>query len=94
MPNECALIIWKKYIKSLDDNMLSGFLQFLTGSNIIAVEKIQVSFNSNEGYTRGIVAHTCGPLLEISTTYQSFNELAEELSNMLRNSFSWSFIIV
>lgn len=78
----------KRYIKSLDDNMLAGFLQFITGSDIITVERIQVSFNANEGITRGIVAHTCGPVLELSSTYQTYNELSEELSNTLRNSFA------
>ena len=74
--------------------MLAGLLQFLTGSDIITVEKISITFNANEGYERGIVAHTCGPLLEISSTYLSYSELSEELSNILRNSASWSFVIV
>ncbi|XP_028410759.1 uncharacterized protein LOC114533439 [Dendronephthya gigantea] len=84
----------KRYIKSLDETMMGGFLQFITGSNIITVSNIAVSFNSNEGHSRGIVAHTCGPLLEVPSTYQSYNELAEDFSNILRNSFAWSFIIV
>ena len=84
----------KRYIKSLDDNMLAGFLQFITGSDIITVERIKVSFNATEGITRAIVAHTCGPVLELSSTYQTYNELSEELSNTLRNCFAWSFAIV
>ena len=84
----------KRYIKSLDESMMGGFLQFITGSNIITVANIASSFNSNEGHSRGIVAHTCGPLLEVSSTYQSYNELPEDFSNILRNSFAGSFIIV
>ena len=83
----------KRFIKSLDDNMLAGFLQFVTGSDIINVTKIILSFNSNEGHLRGIVAHTCGPLLELSSTYQTYNELSEEFTNILRNSAAWSFVI-
>ena len=54
---------------------------------------IKVSFNATEGITRAIVAHTCGPVLELSSTYQTYNELSEELSNTLRNCFAWSFVI-
>ena len=84
----------KRYIKSLEDNMLAGLLQFLTGSDIISVQKIQMSFKTNKGLVRGIVAHTCGPLLELLSTYQSYNKLSEELTDILRNSAAWDFVIV
>lgn len=84
----------KRFIKSLDDSKLAGLLQFITGSNITAVTEIEVAFNSSFGAHRCIVAHTCGPLLELPSTFQTYSELSEEFTNTLANSFAWLFDIV
>ena len=84
----------KRFVKSLDDSKLAGLLQFITGSNIITVERIKVAFTDSVGAGRCIVAHTCGPLLELISTYQTYNELSVEFSKTLTNSFAWSFDIV
>lgn len=84
----------KRFVESLDDNRLSGFLQFVTGSNILSVDKIQVAFSADNGAMRCPRAHTCGPLLVIPSTYQSYNELSQEFSNILRQGSAWSFSIV
>ena len=84
----------KRYIKSLDEVALKAFLQFTTGSDIIAVTEITVSFNSLDGAHRSPIAHTCGPVLEVPTTYQSYNELAEEFANLISNKEAWGFTIV
>ena len=83
----------KRYIRSIEGN-LGCFLHFITGSNIIACEKITIMFNQLDGKSRRPIAHTCTPSLELSSTYQSFNELAEEFSNVLRQQGSWEFDIV
>ena len=72
----------KRFVKSLDDNLVSVFLQYVTGSNIIAIDSIEVAFSEESGKTRRPVAHTCAPLLVIPSTYQSYNELSEEFSNI------------
>lgn len=84
----------KRFVKSLDANILGVFLQFVTGSNIITVEKIEVGFSTDTGAARRPIAHTCGPLLIIPATYQSYNELSEEFSSVLREANAWSFNIV
>ena len=91
---QCFFDHLKRFVRSLDDNLLSGFLQFVTGSNIISVDRIQVSFDANDSALRCPVAHTCGPLLVIPSTYQSYNELSEEFSNIFRQASAWSFSIV
>ena len=83
----------KRYIRSIEGN-IGCFLHFVTGSNIIICEKIAIMFNQLNGKARRPVAHTCTPLLELSSTYQSYNELAEEFSNVLRQKGSWEFDIV
>lgn len=84
----------KKYIRSLQGNMLSLFLQFVTGSDVIGSQGIQVSFTVLDGTARRPVVHTCGPLLEIPSTYQSYSELSEEFSELLSNKDAWHFTIV
>ena len=84
----------KKYIRSLQGNFLPLFLQFVTGSDVICFPSIEVTFSELDGKARRPVAHTCGPLLEIPSTYQSYNELSEEFSELLSNKDAWHFNIV
>lgn len=84
----------KKYIRSLQGKSLSLFLQFITGSDIISCDTIEVAFSALDGASRRPVAHTCGPLLEIPSSYQSHNELSEEFSELLQHKEAWHFNIV
>ena len=67
------------------------FLQFITGSDIISCDSIEVTFSALDGTSRRPVAHTCGPLLEIPSSSQSYNE---EFSELLQNKEAWHFNIV
>ena len=62
--------------------------------NVIAATEITVSFNSLDGAHHSPIACTCGPVLEVPTTYQSYNELAEEFTNLISNKEAWGFTIV
>ena len=84
----------KRFVKNLKQDGLSAFLQFTTGSNCITCEEIKVTFTSLDGFSRRPIAHTCTPLLELPTTYKSFNELSEEFTSILRENSSWEFNIV
>ena len=83
-----------KFIKSLGSNV-GAFLQFTTGASVVLPEmKLKVTFTDLNGLARRPVAHTCGPLLEVPSTYQCYNELVEEFSSILREKSSWTFDIV
>ena len=84
----------KRFVKSLTDGALSAFLQFTTGSDIIICDSLEVTFVSVDGLARRPIAHTCTPSLELPSTYQSFNELSEEFSSLLREKGFWEFDIV
>lgn len=84
----------KKFIKSLDAVSLKVFLKFVTGSDVLIQKNISLSFNSVAGIARAPVAHTCGSCLELPSTYQSYNELAEDFTKILREKESWTFNIV
>ena len=65
----------KRYVKGLDVSLLKKFLIFCTGSDIINVSKIEITFTMPESeYARQPVAHTCGPVLELPCTYRNFPE--------------------
>lgn len=84
----------KKFIKSLDPASLKIFLKFVTGSDVLVCDSIDVAFTLSDGFERRPVAHTCSPLLEVPATYQSYSELTEEFNNILRNKEAWTFNIV
>ena len=83
----------KRYLKSLEGN-ISTSLRFVTGSDIQNCSTMKETFSSLDGLTRRPVAHTCGPVLEIPSTYQSYHELVEEFSCILSDKSSLSFNIV
>ena len=84
----------KRYVKGLDVSLLKKFLIFCTGSDIINVSKIEITFTMPESeYARQPVAHTCGPVLELPCTYRNFPELRSEFSNILKCSY-WEMDIV
>ena len=84
----------KRYVRSLEGKALERFLHFLTGSDVITCEQVTVEFNSLDGLQRRPVVHTCGPMLELPTTYDSYTDLAEEFTNIMRSEQAWSFDIV
>ena len=46
-----------------------------------------MTFKKNKSkFTRRPIAHTCGPCLELPSTYSNFCELREEFSNILKKS--------
>ena len=82
----------KKFIRSLDASALETFSKFITGSN--NMPSSSGIFSSTDGYACRPIAHTCGQHLELPHTYQSYGELAEEFTLLLRNKGAWGFNIV
>ena len=77
----------QRFIKSADQSKAEKILRFFTGANVICVEKIQVSFNGESGLGRRLVAHTCGPVLEVPYTYLSYPEFRVEFDNILSSNY-------
>ena len=81
----------KQYIRALDDVGLRRMLRFLTGSDVVCVDNIDIMFTPSDGVARRPVAHTCGPVLELPWTYASYPELRTEFDNILTNNASYEF---
>ena len=77
----------KQYVSGLESEKLTKFLRFCTGSNMMCVEKITISFNTLEGAVRRPVAHTCGAVLDLPTTYASFPLFREEWNSVLSSEY-------
>lgn len=83
----------KRFIKSLEANPLQRFLHFCTGSDVISCEGIDITFTDMPGFGRHPVVHTCGPLLEIPCTYESYPEFVEEFTIVMKDDQAWAFDI-
>lgn len=64
---------------------------FVTGSDVISVDKIGIMFTVVDGLARRPVAHTCGPVLELPVTYGSYPELRTEFDSILIDKTSYKF---
>lgn len=82
-----ALGFLHQYVQELDEVGLRKLLRFVTGSDIICVSRVHITFTTLEGLARRPVAHTCGSVLELPCTYKSYPELREEMENVLTSNY-------
>ncbi|PFX15053.1 hypothetical protein AWC38_SpisGene20754 [Stylophora pistillata] len=73
----------QRFVRGLEMPKLLQFLRFTTALDIIIYKKIEVTFIKYEGFSARPIAHTCGPLLEIPSTYTNYVELRKDLTNIL-----------
>ena len=73
----------KRFVRGLELAQLKSFLMFVTGADVVCVESIQVEFTKLEGLERRPIAHTCGCVLELPSTYDLYTEFRAEFSNVL-----------
>lgn len=80
------------FIGDLKRQELSSLIRFITGSSVLVAREITVSFNSLSGLARRPIGHTCPCMLELSTSYCSYQEFANEFIGILRNDlpFVWA----
>ncbi|XP_038148341.1 uncharacterized protein LOC119788216 [Cyprinodon tularosa] len=77
----------QRYVKNADQAKAEKILRFCTGSSVICVEKIMVSFNAETGLNRRPVAHTCGATIDVPCTYSSYPEFRTEFDNILSSNY-------
>lgn len=73
----------QKFIRGLDMSKLIRFLCFTTAMDVIVGNKLEVTFIKSEGFSSRPIAHTCGPVLELPSSYANYVELREEFTNIL-----------
>ena len=83
----------QRFVRGLELSKLVQFLRFTTAMDIMVDKKIEVTFIKSEGLSSRPIAHTCGPLLEIPSTYANYVELREDFMNIL-NRDTWEMDII
>ena len=79
----------QQFVGNMKVDELRSFLRFTTGSSALMAENIIVTFNSTTGMARRPIAHTCGCVLELPSSYVSYLEFEAEFSAILSNEYSW-----
>ena len=69
----------------MDQARLKSFLRYVTGAGVLCVACISVQFSTLDGLARWLIAHTCGSVLELPSTYNTFPELREEFKTKWKN---------
>ena len=68
------------------DGDLERFLRFLTGSDTIVVDHIDIEFVGTPAIaSRRLIVHFCAPMVEVLHTYNSYLELRQEFISILSN---------
>jgi hypothetical protein len=83
-----ALKFLQRFVRGLDSPKLVQFLRFTTAMDIMGTNELKVTFVKCEGLGSRPIAHTCGPVLELPSSYANFVELREEFTNIL-NRDGW-----
>ena len=84
----------QRFVRGLDAAKLVKFLLFTTATDVMMEEKLEVIFTRNEGLSSRPIAHTCGPVLELPSTYSNYVELREEFTNILSKENGWEMDIL
>lgn len=81
----------KKFIRSLELSGLSLFLNYYTGSYLMSVDNITVTFNSSDSskFASIIMARCCSRELDLQSAYSSYMELKGTFNSILNNSNLW-----
>ena len=65
------------------------FLRFVSGSSVLILNKITVSFYNLEGLARRPISHTCTYGLELLIAYSTYPKFEHQLHKVMLSEFSW-----
>ena len=86
-----VFIFLRKSIGSMSTKELRLFLRFVTGSVVICIKKITVTFNKLHGLAWRPTSHTCSSTIELPSTYATLPEFEAELKPILNDlEYTWT----
>ena len=85
----------QQFVSNMKNDEVRQFLRFTTGSSVLVVNCILVTFNNLSGLACRPIAHKCGSVLELPSTYLSYVEFEQEFNAVLAdNKYSWHVLAV
>ena len=91
--NSCEARIFgylQQFIGNMSNEEVRRFLRYTTGSTALLAEHISVTFNVMSGLGRRPIAHTCGCILELPTSYLCYPEFEKEFDCILSDDeYTW-----
>ena len=84
---------FRRFIRDSSIEMLHSLLRFCTGSDLVLGKKIIITFNDLLGFERRPVAHTCGCVLELPRSYESYGAFKSQMQ-AVHKSDVWVMDIV
>ncbi|XP_078323566.1 uncharacterized protein LOC111103751 [Crassostrea virginica] len=88
-----ALGFLQQFLRAQNDDSLQKVLRFFTGADTMCVDKIDITFVNLSGFERRVIAHTCGPVIELPSTYQTYPEFRKEMEYQLSSEESFKMNI-
>ena len=69
-------------------------MKYCTGSDVILVDKTAVKLEACTTIARQPIVHTCAPMMELPSSYDSYSEFREEIQNILNACDNWGIDII
>ena len=88
-----SLKYMQRFVRGRNKDQLKHLLRFLTGSDMLCVSSIEVTFVVRHGVGRVPTAHTCGPVLELPSTYVSYPDFRNEWESILQAKENMAMMI-
>ena len=83
----------QRFVRGRNTKQLVQLLRLLTGSDVVCVDKIDVTFVVRFGKGRVPSIHTCGPTLELPSTYVNFPDFRTEWESIMDSKYSMEMSI-
>lgn len=78
-----------QYVGSLSVTDARRFLRFTTGSSVCVAQLINIVFNNLVGLARRPIGRTCSCTLELSQSYATYLDFAQEFQAVMSSDDSW-----
>ena len=88
-----SLKYMQRFVRGRNKDQLKHLLRFLTGSDMLCVSSIEITFVVRHGVGRVPTAHTCGPVLELPSTYVSYADFRNEWESILQAKENMAMMI-
>lgn len=93
--DDIVLCMFRSMVREMDREDLSDFLAYVTGSQLMPQDDIRVCFfHAPAGLSRLPRVHLCGTLVELSSSYDSRDEMKQDWFSLIKNKSAYQTSMV